>query len=326
MPYESKWISLSEALATVGQADGTAEDLRRALFDGAVKARGLVSSMMIDLNVDWWTSDSHISHDRNEVEVGSPPQPISLSRGSSPKTPGPSPSPGRAYRRAAEVVLDRAALLRLWPTGAREAGNVTIEASPAFANYPLWSSVDHFTIEQAAALWAGIDPAMASSSFKMGESEISRFTARKQMLVGAVMDSTLQVQSAHNTWARLGDHDKSLVSRNALVEFAIRKNERPSFLFDTLLNPNDNPETPSTKAQTKNRVGRPVEYDWNAMTVEVIRIADLDALPEKQSDLVRRLLEWFQDKYDAEPAESAVKTRVSRIYRGLARGQKFKDD
>lgn len=52
--------------------------------------------------------------------------------------------------------------------------------------------------------------------------------------------------------------------------------------------------------------------------MEIIRQANLpDGLPEKQADLVREMLSWFQARFDQEPAKSAVKARVSKIYRYL---------
>jgi hypothetical protein len=326
MVYKSNWSSLSEALSIVVAAGGSSEDLRRALFDGAIKARGLVSNILIDLHAEWWTSDCCVLHDRNVVEVGSSTQPSDLSRQITGQNASSANFSGaRSYRRAVEVVLDRASLLRLWPSDVNTPGTGAA-GPPAFPSFRLWSSVDQFTVQQAAALWAGIDPAVVSSTFGMSDDEKSRLAARQQMLEGAVMDSKLQARSDHNAWARIGNHDKSLVSRDALIEFAKQKNERPKFLFDTLLELSDQSASLTVQHRTKNRGGRPVEYDWNGMTIEIIRIADLDGLPGKQSDLIAILLEWFQNHYGEEPAESAVKARVSSIYKALGRSQKLKGD
>jgi hypothetical protein len=71
-------------------------------------------------------------------------------------------------------------------------------------------------------------------------------------------------------------------------------------------------------------VGRPVEYDWASLQAEIVRVADLDGLPAKQSELVERLLQWCENEWGRQPAESAIKARVSEIYNRLGRGQKFR--
>jgi hypothetical protein len=70
-----------------------------------------------------------------------------------------------------------------------------------------------------------------------------------------------------------------------------------------------------------NRGGRPAEYDWDTFVMEVIRRANLDGLPEKQADLIREMLVWFQTIFGQEPAESAVKKRISKIYSYLAKAK-----
>lgn len=61
--------------------------------------------------------------------------------------------------------------------------------------------------------------------------------------------------------------------------------------------------------------GRKPEYAWDEMDGEILRFADLNGLPDIQADLIRHLLEWFERHYAKQPAESAVKERVSRWYR-----------
>ncbi len=39
-----------------------------------------------------------------------------------------------------------------------------------------------------------------------------------------------------------------------------------------------------------------------------------DGLPEKQADLERRMLEWYQLTWDNEPAPSMVRARVTAFY------------
>lgn len=114
------------------------------------------------------------------------------------------------------------------------------------------------------------------------------------------------------------------MSRDELRIIAARKNQRPRFLFDTLLR--DQPASGSVEGDQADRKpskgGRPPEYDWDAFTIEIIRIADLDGLPEKQSELIAEMLQWCENTWGRQPSVSNVKGRISRIYNGLSRGQK----
>jgi hypothetical protein len=137
------------------------------------------------------------------------------------------------------------------------------------------------------------------------------------------MTKELPALTEHNSLRIIGNHDSSLVARSDLETLARMKKDFPPFLFDTLL-PSEaesggvEPRSPTPK----NQGGRPLEHDWNGMTIEIIRIAHYDSLPEKQSELVNQLLQWFQDNYSNEPAQSSVKDRVSKIYKGLGLSRK----
>jgi hypothetical protein len=190
-------------------------------------------------------------------------------------------------------------------------------------------NVDLFTVEQASALWINTDPASIGPADGLNPSE---YVAIKQMLTAGILTGELQADTSTNAFRSIGDHAKSLVSRAELEVFARKRKLFPDFLFDTLA-PFQRKQfafAPSVefslaKAQARhepapvNRGGRPAEYDWDTFTMEIIRRANLpDGLPEKQADLVRDMLAWFQTTYGQEPAESAVKSRISKIYRYLS--------
>jgi hypothetical protein len=177
----------------------------------------------------------------------------------------------------------------------------------------VWAFADVLTIEQAACLWVGSDP--AANPYRRTPDEVTSIAAIKQALSGAIATNLLVADSSHNALASIGDYSKSLVTRRALQLFAESKGERPRFLFDTLL-------PSATEIPARNKGGRPPEYDWDAFTVEIIRIADLDSLPETQSELISKMLEWCERTWGKQPAESSVKARISRIYNGLGRSRK----
>ena len=58
----------------------------------------------------------------------------------------------------------------------------------------------------------------------------------------------------------------------------------------------------SSPARVKAKGGRPAEYDWHGFIIEIIRIADLDSLPERQSGLMSRMLDWCNQTWGKEPA------------------------
>lgn len=197
-----------------------------------------------------------------------------------------------------------------------------------------WMLVEMFTVDQAAALWGGYDPASMSLVDSMKPSEVM---AAKQMLRSCILSGELRVNTSANLMAQFGDHADSLVARGDLERIAKKRDVFPAFLFDTLaplaeptdiLRRQNRPipqvagvkDPPPVAAVAKpNKGGRPAEYDWDAFIVEIIRRAnEPDGLPSTQAELVSAMLAWFSDTCGREPAESAVKDRVSKIYRRLA--------
>lgn len=191
-----------------------------------------------------------------------------------------------------------------------------------------WMHVDLFTVKQAAALWINTDPA---SIWSIAGNSPPEYAAVVQMLTAGIVNGELRADTSTNALSMIGDHAESLVSRADLEMFARKRNLFPAFLFDTLapfercdpfasaLRSRLTRPQASPEAMPANRGGRPPQYDWDSFTMEIIRRANLpDGLPEKQADLVREMLSWFQSTCGQEPAESAVKGRISKIYRYLA--------
>jgi hypothetical protein len=73
----------------------------------------------------------------------------------------------------------------------------------------------------------------------------------------------------------------------------------------------------------KSRGGRKPEYDWDGFWIEIVRVADRDGLPgpeqsegwRYQADLVRHMLEWFQNTHGKEPAKSQIEERLTKLYK-----------
>ena len=75
------------------------------------------------------------------------------------------------------------------------------------------------------------------------------------------------------------------------------------------------PDSPAPK----NKGGRPREYDWDAFMIEIIRVANSpDGLPDTQAELIRDMLQWCENNWGKQPADSYVRSKISLIYNGLA--------
>ena len=181
-----------------------------------------------------------------------------------------------------------------------------------------WELVDIFTVDQAACLWAGIDP--SKYRFETTVSETSRLASIDQFLSAAIQAGQIPADSSRNSFEIIGDYSKSLVTRDDLKTLANSKGQQPNFLFDTLMPEIGGKELPKSENDrpSKSKGGRPREYDWDALIIEIIRIANSpDGLPETQSELIERLLQWCENAWGKQPADSSVKSRVSKIYNEL---------
>jgi hypothetical protein len=185
-----------------------------------------------------------------------------------------------------------------------------------------WAFVDPLTVTQAACLWADADPHQSLLSFRP-EEERSRIAPFLQLLLGGFATGEFPADPT-NPMEVIGHFETSNVTRENLRAFVLKRNLRPAFLFDTLQPNQTEPPMPEPSVQGKSRGGRPSEYDWDAMTGEVLRIADEDGLPSKQAELIDLLLLWFDRHYGKEPSESLVKARVSALYRCLRTAKEMK--
>ena len=196
--------------------------------------------------------------------------------------------------------------------------------SPGEPDLSHWGLVDVLTVKQAACLWAGVDP--STNQYARTKSEASRLCPDyPAYFVRYSIGSTRGRFFQKFFCLRLGDYSKSLVTRDNLMAFASAKGQRPAFLFDTLMPDAAGSEPPGVvDHQTiKSKGGRPREYDWDAVTIEIIRIANSpDGLPESQAALVEQLLQWCENTWGKQPAESSVKARTSKVFRALGLGQK----
>jgi hypothetical protein len=72
---------------------------------------------------------------------------------------------------------------------------------------------------------------------------------------------------------------------------------------------------PADGGATKNLGGRPPKYDWAAFDREMIRLANIDGLPDRPA-LTCYMMDWCSDKWGADnvPAESKIREHIANRY------------
>jgi hypothetical protein len=71
--------------------------------------------------------------------------------------------------------------------------------------------------------------------------------------------------------------------------------------------------TLDTAGQPRKR-GPSFKYDWDSFNVEVVVMADLDSLPDTQSELEKVMAQWCEDNWGEQPSESTIRSKVAPIY------------
>jgi hypothetical protein len=75
-------------------------------------------------------------------------------------------------------------------------------------------------------------------------------------------------------------------------------------------------EAPVAELPERPRRGPKKQYDWVSFRRELVSIANTGkGLPEIQADLVRHMLQWCENEWGREPAESMVKLHISKFYK-----------
>ncbi len=111
--------------------------------------------------------------------------------------------------------------------------------------------------------------------------------------------------------------DGSIVYSGA---FVLRHEVVPLWLQETpatLAAPRPEQRVRSGEPEPKKRAGgRPAVHDWDAMWIEVVRLATEDKITDRPA-LSKHLLEWFSERGGIEPGESALKEKMSKLFTTL---------
>jgi hypothetical protein len=66
--------------------------------------------------------------------------------------------------------------------------------------------------------------------------------------------------------------------------------------------------------------GAPPRYDWDTFFAALMRRIFVQGLPSTQAELVREMLDWFQNRSDKQaPDESTVRRKIAMVWRELNR-------
>ena len=99
----------------------------------------------------------------------------------------------------------------------------------------------------------------------------------------------------------------------AADDILIRRDEVDRFEVDSA------PASPAIPAEPAARggPGAPQKFDWDGFWIEACRRIHDDGIPSTQAEMVRDLLDWFDDNGASVPDPSTVKKKVSRLWKAL---------
>ncbi len=89
---------------------------------------------------------------------------------------------------------------------------------------------------------------------------------------------------------------------------------RSTFMVQLLLPEAEARDWIRRQGKTKLPPGRPQKYDWDAFWREIVKVADMDGLPETKAELVEHMSEWCEIAWGEEPASSVIREKIARLY------------
>ena len=89
---------------------------------------------------------------------------------------------------------------------------------------------------------------------------------------------------------------------------------RDTFLAQLLLPEVEARDWIRKQGKAKRRRGRPQKYDWDAFWREIVKVADMDGLPETKAELVEHMSEWCAITWGEEPASSVIREKIAHLY------------
>ena len=67
----------------------------------------------------------------------------------------------------------------------------------------------------------------------------------------------------------------------------------------------------------KARTGRPEEFPWEDIWIEVCRFIHENGIPTTHAELIQYLQQWCENRYGRQPGDSTLKPKVRKLYGAL---------
>lgn len=159
-------------------------------------------------------------------------------------------------------------------------------------NYTVVDQVNQFTVDQAAMLWQGI------TSVNIGN--VAHYLERKLLLVDAIKDNEIEAQSIPPD----KNYDLAVVTREALFRWAIKKKEKPKFLFPTersdyyenLCKAGETPTAPKDATKTLRTAQKEPIPRENEMHVLLERVFRMLSKELKRAPTAKEVWRGLQDR------------------------------
>ena len=74
---------------------------------------------------------------------------------------------------------------------------------------------------------------------------------------------------------------------------------------------------PQASDDEKLRRGAPARFDWDRFWIEVCAGVHEEGIPATQSDLIRRMAQWYQDNHGAAPDDSTIAKKLRPLWARL---------
>ncbi len=78
-----------------------------------------------------------------------------------------------------------------------------------------------------------------------------------------------------------------------------------------------NERSPFFPQIVRGRPGARTKFDWDGFWIEVSRRIHDDGIPKTQGEMIRYLLDWFDQNGKTTPDQSTIKKKISRLWKSF---------
>lgn len=182
-----------------------------------------------------------------------------------------------------------------------------------------------WAVERLLALSIAVPPAKVISSVVLcGLVEVAGTDVRPLFMPEGAKSNAVAIKYLREygaaEWQWIGDASNNGVIIVTASDILVRRVEAERFEQRFLLNRDTgSPSAPRLSCSVRSRPagpGAPPRYDWDRFFAEIARRIYVQGLPRTQSELVREMADWFQNRQQA-PDESTIRRKVALVWREL---------